>query len=227
MGDWLSYRLGDFVPFSAEIYLRLIERVNEAYWPLHSVAIALGVAALLLALRGYGRLSLVLLAPAWIGSAIIFHFGYYAELNWAAPWLGRAFIVEALLVLALVALPVHSRPRRLLGRFRIFIATALAAFGTIAYPLVAVIAGQGWTHAETFGLHPDPTTIATLGVLLLTQRGAALACLITLPAAACLLSTLTLIPLDIAWAALPLAAVIACLLALALDAVVRRRGSPG
>ena len=227
MGGWLSYRLGDFVPFTPEVYMRLIERVNEAFWPLQGLTVALGVAALLLALRGYQRLSLVLLAPIWIGCAVIFHFGYYGELNWAASWFGWAFIVEALLVLIVAALPADLSPRRPLGRRRIIVAAALAAIGTIAYPFVAVVAGKGWTHAEIIGLHPDPTAIATLGVLLLARHGAILACLITIPAAACLLGTLTLIPLDIAWAPLPVAAVIACLLALAFDAGVRRRDAVG
>ncbi len=225
--DWQSYRLEDFVPFTAEVYLRLIERVNEDYWPLHGLTIALGVAALLLALRGYRRLSIAVLAPAWISSAVIFHFGYNAELNWAAPWFGWIFVVEAVLLLVMAAAPAPPRGRRSQCRPRTLIAAGLAVLGTILYPLVAVAAGTGWRHAEVFGLHPDPTAIATLGVVVLAHRGKALACLVPLPAAACLLATLTLIPLELAWALLPLSAVAACILALALDAVARRRGLPG
>lgn len=227
MPDWQSYRLEDFVPFTAEVYLRLIERVNEAFWPLHGATLALGVAILLLSLRGHGRLALALLAPAWLTSAFVFHFDHYAELNWAASWFGRAFVVQALLVLAVAARPAPPREERKSGWPGSIVGTALVALGTVGYPAIAPIAGSGWTQAEFFGLHSDPTAIATLGIVMLVQRGIAQACLLVIPVAACLVATATLVPLELAWALLPLSAVAACILALALDAVVRRRAASG
>ena len=32
IADWASYALADFIPFTAEVYARLVERVNEAGW---------------------------------------------------------------------------------------------------------------------------------------------------------------------------------------------------
>ncbi|AHE99947.1 hypothetical protein [Thioalkalivibrio paradoxus] len=52
MNGWQTYRLEDFIPFTPDIYWRLLERINEAFWPLHVLAVAIGLTALLLALRG-------------------------------------------------------------------------------------------------------------------------------------------------------------------------------
>ena len=70
MSDWQSYRLEDFIPFSPEVYFRLVERINEAWWPLQFLALGLGLAALAAAWRGRVRVALVLLAPAWAASGM-------------------------------------------------------------------------------------------------------------------------------------------------------------
>lgn len=45
MNGWQTYRLEDFIPFTPEVYWRLLERINEAFWPLHVLAVAIGLAA--------------------------------------------------------------------------------------------------------------------------------------------------------------------------------------
>ena len=110
--DWASYALADFVPFTPEVYVRLIERVNADGWPLQLPAVALGLACLVLAWRGRARLALGLLAPAWACSGVVFHLQRYAELNWAATWFGGAFLAQAVLLFgfALVGGGAPSRP---------------------------------------------------------------------------------------------------------------------
>lgn len=221
MNDWQSYRLEDFIPFSPEIYWRLIERINEAWWPLHVITVALGLVALVLALRGNSRIALVLLAPAWLTSGIIFHLSYYAELNWAAGWFGWAFIVQATLLLSMAAFGAKGgadpRPRKSI----IGIGSTIVVLAVPAYPLIAATLGGGVAHAETYGLHPDPTAIATLGVLLITRRGPAAWLAVPIPMAWCLIATLTLIPLNAAWALLPLAMALVAVGALAMAAWTR------
>ncbi len=172
MSAWHTYRLEDFVPFTPDIYWRLLERVNEAFWPLHILAVAIGLTALLLALRGKKRLALALLAPAWLTSGILFHFTYYAELNWAAPWFGWSFIAQASLLLAFAFFAGPIKPQATSKGLSTWIGTTVAVVSLLGYPLIAATLGPGLTHAETYGLHPDPTAIATLGVLLIVLRGA-------------------------------------------------------
>jgi hypothetical protein len=58
-------------------------------------------------------------------------------------------------------------------------------------PLLAPLQGRGWATSEVFGIAPDPTAIATLGVLLLA-RGKLLPLLVPIPILWCLLSGMTL-----------------------------------
>lgn len=198
-GDWLSYRLADFVPVTPEVYFRLVERVNAAWWPLHLLAGALGLAALALAWRGRTRLALALLAPAWAASGVVFHLQRYAELNWAAVYFGGAFLVQAVLLLAL-ALFGRDPGRRPRGRPRAVTGAAIALFGLVVYPVVAMVAGDGWSRAEVFALHPDPTAVATLGIVLLALTGAWAWLALVLPLLWLLVATLTLVALQSAWA---------------------------
>lgn len=206
MSDWQTYRLEDFVPFSPDIYWRLLERVNETFWPLHILTLALGLTALLLAIRGHSRIALVLLAPAWLSSGIIFHLTYYAELNWAAPWFGWAFVAQAILLLGVAVFTGSNSSEDHSSKPLKWIGTTLAMVALLAYPLIAATIGSGLSHAETYGLHPDPTAIATLGVLLIVLRGPVTWLTFLIPVLWCLIASLTLFALQTAWGLAPLAA---------------------
>lgn len=208
MGDWQTYRLEDFIPFTPEIYQRLLERINETFWPLHLVAVFIGLLALLLALRGHGRTALALLAPAWLTSGIIFHLTYYAELNWAAPWFGWGFVAQAAVLLAVAFLAGSISVQRHPPGLSTWGGAIVAVVSLLGYPLIAAAIGPGWGHAEAYGLHPDPTAIATLGVLLVLLRGLALWLSLLIPTLWCVIGSLTLIAMDSAGALIPLSAAI-------------------
>jgi hypothetical protein len=208
MNGWQTYRLEDFIPFTPDIYWRLLERINEAFWPLHVLAVAIGLTALLLALRGNKRVALALLAPAWLTSGIIFHWTYYAELNWAAPWFGWAFIAQAALLLAVALFAGSSRTHGPSKGLSNWIGATVAMASLLGYPLIAATIGPGPSQAETYGLHPDPTAIATLGVLLILLRGPSFWLASVIPILWCVIGSLTLVAIDASWALIPLAAAI-------------------
>lgn len=83
MGELNSYAVANFIPFSAEVYFRLIERVSTVWWPLHLPTLTVGVSASVLALRGRTRsaCSLMAAALAWVGATFLLD--GYAQLNWA------------------------------------------------------------------------------------------------------------------------------------------------
>ena len=207
MNDWQTYRLEDFVPFTPDIYGRLLERINETFWPLHIVAVAIGLTTLLLALRGHKRMALALLAPAWLTSGIIFHFTYYAELNWAAPWFGWGFVVQAALLLALAWFVGSIKAQGPSEGLSTWIGATVATVSLLGYPLLAATIGPGLSHAETYGLYPDPTAIATLGVLLIILRGPTLWLALLIPIVWCVIGSLTLMSIEEPGALIPLAAV--------------------
>jgi hypothetical protein len=210
--DWRTYRLEDFIPFTSEIYFRLLERANETFWPLHLVTVALGLAALALAFRGKRRIALLALVPIWLNTAIVFHFNLYAEINVAAPWFGWAFLVQAGLLILIAASP-GPRPQWLPpGAIRRTSGVALATFGVVAWPMIAMVRGAGWSQSGVVGLHPDPTAVATLGIILLAATGGRLALALALPMLWCLITTLTLVALDVEWAVLPITLALAAAL---------------
>lgn len=170
MSEWWTYRLSDFLMFSPQTYWRLVERYNREQWPLQLAAVAAGVLLLGLAARPRpwtGRAVAAVLAPAWLWVGWAFHGQRYATINWAANYLAAAFVLQAAL-LAGVALaaraggPAAGRPRLRAAGW------ALAVAGVVLYPLLAPALGRPWAQTEVFGLMPEPTALATLGLLLAT-----------------------------------------------------------
>jgi hypothetical protein len=201
MLDW-SYRLSDFLLFSPRVYWRMFELHNQALWPLPLVTLALGIAALVLAIlhpRQAGRWIAILLAIlwAWIGWSFVWQ--RYATINWAAAYAAPLFAIEAVLLLIgggiLDRLSFDQRgARRIVG--------VLLAAQAVSYPLLAPLFGRPWQGAEVFGIAPDPTVIGTLGFLLLT-RGKQVTLLLPIPLLWCFASSATLWAMDDGGAVLP------------------------
>ena len=164
MTEWWTYGLSDFLMFSPQVYWRLLARHNAAWWPAQWLALA-AAAALLLLMRSSSlerrRAALVLLALAWAWTGWAFHWRLYAEIFLAAPWVAGACALQALLLLAAVGCrPAEGAEVRPAG---VLACTVLAA--ALLYPLLAALTGHPWSEAEVFGFMPDPTALATLGVL--------------------------------------------------------------
>ncbi|SEH94494.1 hypothetical protein SAMN05660691_02319 [Rheinheimera pacifica] len=200
MNNYVSYQLQDFIPFSADVYFRLLERINETWWPLHLLGLALGATALVLALKKRERLVWLLIAPVWAFVAVVFFMQYYAQLNWAGHYVGYAFLAQAILLL-LLALAGFSRSKvsaantSAVANSRpaaVAIGLGIALTGLLALPLMATLSGGGWWQAQVFGIHADPTAISTLGLALMLLRGWRLWLVACIPMLWLLLSGLTL-----------------------------------
>ena len=193
MSEWWTYRFTSFLLFSPRTYHRLFELYNLAIWPAQLAGAAIGVAivALLVGHRAHrDRTVAGLLALCWVWVAWAFHFQRYAQINWAATWFAAAFAFEALLLAALGVFGgriVFSRSRGTGLR----IAAALVAIVVVGYPLLAPLAARPWTTAETFGVAPDPTAIATVATLALV-RGRVRWLLLIVPLLWCAIAAATL-----------------------------------
>ena len=172
MTEWWTYRLSSFLLFSPRIYWRLVESYNRDIWPAQAVALGAGIVLLwLAAVPRYGgaRIVAAILALAWSSVGWAFHWQRYATINWAATYFAVAFWVEALLLILLGVFrpgrpaPEPSRRQRILG-------LTLAVGGLLLYPLSSLPAGRPWAQAEVFGAMPEPTGLATLGLLLAGGR---------------------------------------------------------
>jgi hypothetical protein len=193
MSEWWTYSLSDFLLFSPRTYYRLFELYNVAVWPAQLVALALGVAMLALMLARpawHGRAIAAILAAGWLWVAWAYLFTRYDTINWAGRYFAAGFALEALLIawtgLARDRLAMGSTPT-LAHRAGV----ALFAFALIVEPLIGpLLIGRPWTQVELAGLAPDPTVVATLGVLLAAER--ALLHLAIVPLAWCAIAGATL-----------------------------------
>ncbi|MDX1572730.1 MAG: DUF6064 family protein [Methylophaga sp.] len=191
MNGWSSYALQDFIPFTVDIYFRLLERMNETFWPLHLLSLSLGLAALWLAIKNRGRLACLLVAPVWVFVAFAFFFQRYAELNWAGSYIGSFFVAQAILFI-LIALAGKDLDNKSCKKPSAVIGIAIAFIGLIGWPFIALLTGGHMYQSEVFGIHAGPTVITTLGLSLIMFRGWALWLMAMIPALWLLFSGLTL-----------------------------------
>jgi Family of unknown function (DUF6064) len=116
-----------------------------------------------------GRVIAILLAACWLWVAWEFHWQRYAKINWAAGYFAVGFAIEALLLIWIGvvrdSLRFDSTPR-----VRARIGVAIFAFALMIQPLLQLLSGRNWQQLEVFGVAPDPTAVATLGVLLASNR---------------------------------------------------------
>lgn len=243
MGNWGSYSPEDFLLFQPRVYWRLFELQNAAWWPLIPVALAAGLAMVWLMLRpgtsvrpgsGFrpGRTVAIGLAAAWLWVAWSFLYLRYQPINWAAEYLIPLFLIEALLLLWFGGLRGWLEPGALgggagrvglpaligapaLADARALVAVALALFAVAAYPFLAPAGGRPLASAEIFALAPDPTALATLGLLALAPRGWPMILLALPPVLWCLASIATLLVMDAVEGWVLLAALVAGLAVLA------------
>ena len=227
MSEWWTYGPRDLLLFSSRTYYRLFELYNIELWPLQILALALGAAVWVLWRRGgdrAGRAIAAILAICWLWVAWAFHWQCYASINLAASYFALAFAFEALLLLWLGAVrgrltpapPTRLQQRAGLGIF---------LFALLIFPLMGPLQGRSWTQAEVFGMAPDPTALATLGVLLLAG-GRPVWALFPIPVAWCLISGATLWAMESPdFAIVPLAALLAAMLA--VGGVLVNAGSGG
>ena len=209
MAQWQTYSLEDFLLFQPRVYWRLFELNNEALWPLHIPALLLGAGIIALALRPApwsGRAIAIALGVAWIWVAWSFLWSRYASINWAIAYVAPVFALQGL---ALVSWPTahwFAACAGTNGKFPGFIGLALALYALFLHPLTAVLAGRPIQAAEVFGIAPDPTAIATLGIVSMMHRRNAWP-LLVIPMLWCMASALTLYVMAAPEAFIPLAAV--------------------
>ncbi len=191
MSEWWSYSPSDFLLFSPETYYRLFELHNEAVWPVQIAALVLGFLVFGLLQRPgpwQGRVIATILAACWLWVAWAYLITRYATINWAARYFAAAFVLEAMLLIAVwvagnkALLTTAPAARRL--------AMALFVFALVIQPLIGPLMGRPWPQMEIFGITPNPTVVATLAILALSTHWSRWV-LAVIPVLWCLLSGVT------------------------------------
>lgn len=168
MSEWWTYSPENFLMFSARTYYRLFERHNAALWPAQVVVVLAGAVVLILLWRRPGensvRIAVGVLATAWLLVAGAYFWTRYSTIHMGGKWFAATFGTQAVLVLWFGVGKRKlgtSEPSGSTSRAGLMLAGAVV----LVYPLLVKVSGRPWSQAEVFGLAPDPTVLATLGLL--------------------------------------------------------------
>jgi hypothetical protein len=158
-------------PFTVQQFFDVFSSYNAAIWPAQIAAYVLGlavVASLGLKRLHAPRFVLSALALMWLWNGIGYHLLFFAEINPAATVFAGIFIVQAIL-LAGCALARHSLTFQIGRDFRSMAGLAFILYAMLIYPAFGSWAGHGFMSGPMFGVAPCPTTIFTIGLLLLAR----------------------------------------------------------
>jgi hypothetical protein len=116
-----------------------------------------------------GRIVAVILATCWLFVAWAYLLARYDTINWAASYFAAGYAVEALLLVwtGLIRNRLSLRPSRDVAGAA---GLCIFVFALFAWPLVGRLLGRPWLQVEIFAIAPDPTVVATLGVLVAADR---------------------------------------------------------
>lgn len=156
-------------PFTQDAFFSVFARYNTAVGPLILVFYLLGAACVGLLFRPSRGASLFIsltLAAMWLVNGVGYHWTFFREINPAAALFAAVFVLQAGL---LVFLPLRSRRLRFAVRrnARSAVGLLLALFAAVIYPSWGWLAGHVWPGMPAFGVAPCPTTIFTIGMLLM------------------------------------------------------------
>ena len=160
------------LPFDRSQFFDVMAAYNEAVWPVQVGLTAAAVGVAWLALRrtpNAGRWASAFLAVLWAWSALAYHWAFFTRINPAAWVFGGVFLAGALVFAWSGVLRHGIRFDPHPGAAGV-VGGGLIVFALAVYPAVGRLAGHDYPAAPTFGL-PCPTTLFTVGTLMLTTSG--------------------------------------------------------
>lgn len=156
------------IPYSLEVFFAVLAEYNGAVWPVAAIAWVLGVASVVMAVRGSGGAVAAVLVFAWAWTGAIYHLVFFTDIDFWSYGFGALFIVQSLLMAwaGLVRGQLCLRFHRCSAGWAGLI---LAVTGLVVTPVVGLMLDRELAEIAVFGVAPAPTVIVTLGLLLLAQ----------------------------------------------------------
>jgi hypothetical protein len=160
------------LPFTAEEFLDLFERYNQAIWPMQIVAYLLGLAAVVLAIwkvPNSHRAISAILGVFWLWVGVVFLAWYYRAINGTvAVGFGMLLALQGLFFIYSGAIQgkMHFSAGPQWGKLT---GALFMIYALIIYPVLGALMGHGYPLSPLFGVAPCPTTIFTFGILLWTD----------------------------------------------------------
>lgn len=160
------------LPFSRTEFLQVFATYNTAIWPLQIAAAGLGLLAITLLFwrpNWADRAIAAILCIFWSEMALGYHWMYFSAINDAAFVFGALFALAALVFL--VEGVIRDRMDfAIIPGFRAWLAAACVTYSFVVYPLLGLLVTHPYPETPLFGVAPCPTTIFTLGLLLLVSH---------------------------------------------------------
>lgn len=158
-------------PFTIGEFLAVFEAYNAAIWPVQIAAYGIGavaVAALLIRRGTSVRLAVAALAFLWAFTGIGYHLLFFSRINPIAPIFAALFALQAVLFMASALRPGNLR-FELAADMPSVAGLTTIAYAVVVYPILGLWAGHGWDAGPMFGVAPCPTTIFTIGLLMMAR----------------------------------------------------------
>ncbi|HEX5001689.1 MAG TPA: DUF6064 family protein [Bacteroidia bacterium] len=158
-------------PFTIAQFFEVFKNYNETVFPAQILLYLVAFITIYLIIKPTALSNKIisgLLAFFWLWMGIVYHLIFFTKINDAAYIFGAIFILQALLFLAYgvfnnkLSFSFHPDIYGLTG-------IVLILFALILYPILGFSLGHVYPLSPTFGL-PCPTTILTLGILLLGDK---------------------------------------------------------
>lgn len=159
------------MPFTVDQFLEMFTIYNAAIWPAQLVSYVLGllaVGALWWDRQRGTRVILIVLAVFWAFNGMAYHLSFFSRINPPAIVFGLLFLLQAALF-AVVALTSGHIQFRLRADGTSTVGLALIAYALLVYEALGYFAGHGLMNGPLFGVAPCPTTIFTIGMLMLAE----------------------------------------------------------
>lgn len=160
------------LPFSRSEFLGVFAAYNTAIWPIQFAAAALGFVTIFLLFwrpPWADRTISAVLCFFWLEMAVGYHWLHFAAINEAAYAFGVLFALQALIFLIEGVIRGRMHFETSPG-LRSWLAALLIGYAFLVYPLLGLLATHPWPETPLFGVTPCPTTIFTLGFLVLVRH---------------------------------------------------------
>ncbi|KPV41068.1 hypothetical protein AN478_03855 [Thiohalorhabdus denitrificans] len=161
------------MPYTLDEFLAVYAAYNQALWPLPLLGTLLGltVVALYIARPPWGDRAVAgILAAFWLLVGGVYHLAFFTAINPLAYAYAALFIVQGVLLAWDGAWKARWRLGPATG-WRGWLAALLVVYALAIQPLVSLLGPRDYPDISLAGVAPCPTTLLTLGVLLLTSGG--------------------------------------------------------
>lgn len=158
-------------PFTTAQFLGVFQTYNAAIWPLQVVMFGLALIAIASIWGKWpigARLVPAILGTMWAINSIGYHYSHFRVINPAATLFAAIFLVQASLLGFCAATRGHLQ-FAIKRDGRTFAGFAIIIYAVAIYPILGMLAGHGLMKGPMLGVAPCPTTIFTIGILVLAR----------------------------------------------------------